>query len=265
MGSVTEGTFSSGLPYLRLGAGPPLIVSPGLSSEHANPTGQWRRMALSWAGPFADHFTVYLTQRKPGLASGSTMTDIAADYAAAIEHDIGEPVHLHGTSTGGSVALQLAVDRPELVRRLVLAAAACRLGPVGRDLQSRVASLISAGNERAAWGIVLAALAPRPLRYPARGLGWVAGRSFAVDDPSDMLVTIAAEDSFDAEPGLGRVQARTLVLGGSADKFYSTDLFRRTANGIPTGRAIILAGKSHLYVAGSKAAAGMALGFLLGE
>jgi pimeloyl-ACP methyl ester carboxylesterase len=86
-----------------------------------------------------------------------------------------------------------------------------------------------------------------------------------VDDPSDMLVTIAAEDSFDAEPWLGRVQAPTLVLGGSADSFYSTDLFRRTANGIPSGRAIILAGKSHLYVAGSKAAAGMALGFLLGE
>ena len=69
MGSVTEGRFSSGLPYLRLGEGPPLIVSPGLSSEHANPTGLWRRMALSWAGPFADHFTVYLTQRRPGLAS----------------------------------------------------------------------------------------------------------------------------------------------------------------------------------------------------
>jgi pimeloyl-ACP methyl ester carboxylesterase len=146
MGSVTEGRFSSGLPYLRLGAGPPLLVSPGLSSEHANPTGWWRRMALSWAGPFADHFTVYLTQRKPGLAYGSTMTDIAADYAAAIEHDIGEPVLLHGTSTGGSVALQLAVDRPELVRRLVLAAAACRLGPAGRDLQSQVASLISAAT-----------------------------------------------------------------------------------------------------------------------
>lgn len=265
MRSVTEGRFSSGLPYLRLGEGPPLLVSPGLSSQHANPTGLSRRMAVSWAGPFADHFTVYLTQRRPGLASGATMTDIAADYAAAIENDIAEPVLLHGTSTGGSVALQLAVDRPELVRRLVLAAAACRLGSVGRDLQSRVASFVSAGNERAAWATLLEALAPRPLRYPARGVGWVAGGAFAVDDPSDMLVTIAAEDSFDAEPALGRVQAPTLVLGGSADRFYSTDLFWRTADGIPSGRAIILAGKSHLYLAGSKAAAGMALGFLLGE
>lgn len=222
-------------------------------------------MALSWAGPFADHFTVYLTQRRPGLPAGSTMTDIAADYAAAIEHDIGQPVLLHGTSTGGSVALQLAVDRPELVRRLVLAASACRLGPTGRDLQARVASLITAGNWRAAWGTLLESLAPRPLRRPAWGIGWVMGGTFSVEDPSDMLVTIAAEDSFDAEPGLGRVQAPTLVLGGSADRFYSTDLFRRTADGIPNGRAIILPGKSHIYFSASKAAAGMALGFLLGE
>ena len=112
---VTESRFSSGLPYLRLGEGPPLIVSPGLGSEHANPTGRWRRMAVSWATPFADHFTVYLTNRRPGLPPGTTMSDIAADYATAIETDIGEPVLLHGTSTGGSVALQLAVDRPELV------------------------------------------------------------------------------------------------------------------------------------------------------
>ena len=79
-----------------------------------------------------------------------------------------------------------------------------------------------------------------------------------------MLVTIAAEDSFDAEPDLARVQAPTLVLGGAADGFYSPDLFERTAAGIPRGRAVILPGKSHVYVAGSKVTAGIALGYLIG-
>jgi pimeloyl-ACP methyl ester carboxylesterase len=48
------------------------------------------------------------------------MSDIAGHLASAIEHDLGQPVFLQGTSTGGSVALQLAVDRPDLVRRLVV-------------------------------------------------------------------------------------------------------------------------------------------------
>jgi pimeloyl-ACP methyl ester carboxylesterase len=264
MVAVTEGRLSSGLPYLRSGQGPPLVVASGLTSEHANPTGMWRRRSLSWATPFTEHFTVYLVNRRPGLAPGTTLADIAADYAGAIEHDIGQPVLLHGTSTGGSVALQLAIDRPELIERLVVAAAACRLSPHGRRVMAEVARLTEEGDHRRVSALLLGEQAPRPLTYVARGLGWAAGGIFAVDDPSDMLTTIAAEDSFDAEPGLPRVQAPTLVLGGGADTFYSTDLFRRTAAGIPHGRAVIFPGRSHVHVAGSKVAAGMALGFLIG-
>ena len=264
MGAVTEGRLSTGLPYLRLGQGPPLVLASGLSPEHANPTGVWRRMSLSWAAPFAEHFTVYLVNRKAGLAPGATMADIAADYAGAIEQDIGRPVMLHGTSTGGSVALQLAIDHSQLVQRMVLAASACRLSPHGRQVQAEVARLIQEGDGRRASALLMEAGVPGPLAHAARGLGWLTGGGFAADDQSDMLLTIAAEDSFDAEPELTRVQAPTLVLGGSADKFYSEDLFRRTAAGIPQGRAVILPGKSHVYAAGSKVAAGIALGFLMG-
>ncbi|HET6654433.1 MAG TPA: alpha/beta hydrolase [Nocardioides sp.] len=263
MAAVKEGTLSTGVPYLRLGEGPPLLVASGLTAEHANPTGAWRRMSLSWAAPFAEHFTVYLVNRRPGLAPGSTMSDIAADYAGAIEQDIGEPVALHGTSTGGSVALQLAVDRPELIQRMVLAAAACRLSPHGRKVMDEVAQLVRQGDKRRATSLIVRTGTPRRWAVVTRGMGWVMG-GFTPDDQDDMLVTIAAEDSFDAEPDLRRVQAPTLVLGGADDEFYSRDLFERTAAGLPRGRAVVLPGKSHVYVAGSKVAAGIALGYLLG-
>ena len=110
-------------------------MASGLSSEHANPTGVWRRMALSWAAPFAEHFTVYLANRRPGLEPGTTMSYLAADYAGRHRHDIGEETYVHGTSTGGSIALQLAIDHPDLVGRLVVPAAACRLSDKGRSVQ----------------------------------------------------------------------------------------------------------------------------------
>jgi pimeloyl-ACP methyl ester carboxylesterase len=253
-----------GLPYLRVGHGPPLVMASGLSPEHANPTGVVRRMYLSTAARFAGHFTVYLVNRRVGLAPGATMQDIAADYAAAIDGSIGEPVMLHGTSTGGAVALKVAIDHPELVRRLVVAASACRLSPKGRQAQAEVARLTEQCDPREASAVMMEMLTPAALRYPARGVGWLVGPALAVDDPGDMLVTIAAEDAFDAEPELGRVQAPTLVLGGTADPFYSEDLFRRTAAGVVNGRAVIFAGKGHMYVASSATAATIALGFLLG-
>ena len=263
MRTVAEGRLSTGVPYLKLGGGPPLVVASGLSSEHANPTGIWRRMSLSWATPFAEHFTVYVVNRRPGLPRGATMADLAADYAGAIEHDIGGPALVHGSSTGGSVALQLAVDRPELVSRLVLAAAACRLSERGRRVMAEVARLTREGDARRATALVMGTGTTGPVSYLVRGLGWATAGRFADHDPSDMLVTIAAEDSFDAEPRLSRVQAPTLVLGGSADGFYSAELFRRTAAGIPRGHALILPGRSHANVAASKVTAGIALGFLI--
>ncbi len=266
MPAVTEGELSTGLPYLRLGSGPPLLVLPGLSPEHANPTGARRRMSLSWAAPFAQHFTVYLVNRKVGLTPGATLADIARDYAGAIEQDIGQPVMVHGTSTGGSVALQLAIGHPELVRRLVLAAAACRLSPDGLRVMTEVARLINEGDSRRATALLFEMLVPRPMTYAAHGAGWLAGGLLTPDDPSDMLTTIAAENSFDAEPELGRVQAPTLVLGGTADRFYTEDLFRRTAAGITKGRGrlVLFPGKPHGYPASAKLAVGVALGFLIG-
>ena len=86
---------------------------------------------------------------------------------------------------------------------------------------------------------------------------------FASENPSDTLAVLRAEDAFDAEPSLGHVRAPTLVLGGTADAFYSEELVRRTAEGIPDGRAVLFPGKSHMYVAGSAVPAAVGLGFLV--
>ena len=86
---------------------------------------------------------------------------------------------------------------------------------------------------------------------------------FAAKDQRDMLVTIAAEDAFDVEPHLDRVTAPTLVLGGTADGFYTRDLFERTAAGIPKGRVVVWEGRSHVGVAGGKVPAAVGLGYLL--
>lgn len=48
------------------------------------------------------------------------------------------------------------------------------------------------------------------------------------------------------------------------DRFYTEDLFRRTAAGIPWGRVVLFPGKPQGYPASAKLAVGVALGFLIG-
>jgi pimeloyl-ACP methyl ester carboxylesterase len=81
---------------------------------------------------------------------------------------------------------------------------------------------------------------------------------------ADMLVTIAAEDVFDAESDLPGVVAPTLVIGGDRDQFYSRELFELTAAGVQHGRAFVWPGRAHMRTVASKSSAYLALGFLLG-
>jgi pimeloyl-ACP methyl ester carboxylesterase len=262
-GQVREGTLYGGLPYLAVGQGPPLVVFSGLSAEHANPTGLARRFELQTLRPMARHFTVYAVNRKPGLAAGTTIGDLAGHYAQAIAHQFPGPVSVEGISTGGSIAQQFAIDHPQLVRRLVLAATACRLSPHGREAQRRFAELIRDGRPRrayAALGPTLAATAAGGRAFAA--LMWLFGGSQRADDPSDMLVTVAAEDSFDASPELHRITAPTLLVAGGRDRFYSPELFSETAERIPKARLSLYQGKGHAGVMTHKPAIREIVAFL---
>jgi pimeloyl-ACP methyl ester carboxylesterase len=260
----STGFLHDDIPYLRIGEGPPLVMVQGLTPDHDIPKGWQRRMALSYATPLAPHFTVYAVNRKRGLKPGESMSDIAGHLANAIEHDLGEPVFLQGTSTGGSVVLQLAVDRPELVRRLVVVASAYRLGPWGREEQAEMARLTREENGTEAWAYMLTGLLPAPLRRPARPLSRLVARSMVADDPSDMLVTLDAEDVFDVEADLPRITAPTLVIGGTKDPFYPRELIEGTAAGVQDGRVHLFEGWGHMRTSGSGATTNLTLGFMLG-
>lgn len=216
---ASVGFLHNDIPALRLGEGPPLVMVAGLTPEHEVPQGWERRMTLAAVAPLAHHFTVYAVNRKRGLRPGESMSDIAGHLVHAIEHDVGEPVFLQGMSTGGSVVLQLAVDRPELVRRLVVVASASRLGPGGKALQADMARRVRAGDTAGAFAGMVTAMLPRPLRRPMRPLAALVGRAMAPADPGDLLVTLEAEDAFDVGDDLGRITAPTLVIGGTKDAF----------------------------------------------
>jgi pimeloyl-ACP methyl ester carboxylesterase len=172
-------------------------------------------------------------------------------------------VFLHGTSTGGSVALQLAADHPELVRRLVVVAAAHRLDPRGQRLQAEMARLLRAGQPRQAWASLMTAMFPRPLRPVAGPLSRLTAGAWVAADPTDALVTLDAENAFDLEVDLPRVTAPTLVIGGCHDIFYSPELFTGTAAGVQDGRAHLFPDWGHGRASVSTATTHLTLGFML--
>jgi esterase len=77
------------------------------------------------ARALAPHFSIYsLDLRNHGLsprAESMSYPEMAADVAQFIETQGLAPCHVLGHSMGGKVAMQLALERPELLDKLVLA------------------------------------------------------------------------------------------------------------------------------------------------
>ncbi|MEX5255008.1 alpha/beta fold hydrolase [Kocuria arenosa] len=245
-----SGCLGPGLPYFCAGSGPPLVLLPGLSGHHRVPEGIELALELGQVRPYAASRTVWWITRRHGLPAGATMADLATDYADVLHELFAEPVDVVGVSTGGSVALQLALDHPECVRRLVLVAGACRLGPTGRAAQREYARLLAAHRPRSAGALLMPLLAARPLTGRLLGaLGWVLGPWTAGAADPDMLATIAAEDSFDAGSRLPGLACPLLVVGGGRDRFYGPALFAETAEAAPQGRLVLYRTKGHLGTA----------------
>lgn len=87
-----------------------------------------------------------------------------------------------------------------------------------------------------------------PLRVFAKPLtqvaAWVMSRRPPAD-ASDLVVTVEAEDKLAFRDRLHEITVPTLVAGGTEDPFYSGELFRETAAGIPNARLALYEGMGH--------------------
>jgi pimeloyl-ACP methyl ester carboxylesterase len=106
--------------YEEDGSGPPLVLlHPGGADSRAfegNLTG------------LAGRFQIYRPDRRghgrtPDVAGPISYDQMATDTIAFLEQVVGGPAYLVGHSDGAPVALLVALERPDLVRRLVFASA----------------------------------------------------------------------------------------------------------------------------------------------
>jgi pimeloyl-ACP methyl ester carboxylesterase len=250
---TNAGYFKSGLPYNRLGHGPRILVVFQGSLFENKPLPALMAVFFSSTYQFLEQdYTTYIVMRKPGLPDGYSMQNMSDDYATMIKEEFGGPVDVIGVSTGGSIAQHFAADHPDLVRKLVIHSSAYTLSDSAKSLQMRVEHLARQRRWRAAYAVQLGPwLATRSgaTAYGAKAVLWLgsllAGIFGAPDDPSDLVVTIEAEDKHDFKDRLAQIKAPTLVVAGDKDPFYSEALFRETAEGIPNARLILYKGMGH--------------------
>jgi pimeloyl-ACP methyl ester carboxylesterase len=209
--------------YDQRGEGDPLVLLHGGLSDSRDFTGNLDALA--------SRFRLLLPERRghghtadvPGPITLEVMTQ---DTIAFLDEVVGGPVRLVGYSAGAMVALRVAVDRPELVDRLVL---------------------ISGGFHRD--GVILRPTADAP---PPPQL--VAAYAEVSPDGADHLQVVIAKiaRSVAEDPGLtvadlGVVACPTLVMVGDDDNVtleHTLALYR----GLRNAQLAVVPGASHLLL-----------------
>jgi len=251
------------LPRLQAGSGAPLVVLPGLSGRTGAPGRLKAWMQRREIADFVGDRTVFSIDRRYDLEPGTSIADLATEYAHTIGSLFNEPVDILGISTGGTIALQLAADHPQLVRRLVLVSSAHRLSDRGRATQRAVAELLRAGRDRRAAAVFFGNTGATTFENALRSIaGLIAPRAIIGRRDLDLLITLDAEDDFDLDERLETIEVRTLIAGGEFDRFYSSALFEHTSERMPNAQLRVHAGAGHLGTQGNPRLAREILTFL---
>ena len=177
--------------------------------------------------------------RAPSLPTSTR--SMARDAGSLLDHLGVRAAHVFGLSLGGMVATWLAIDRPALVRGVVLASAPMR----GLDATPRL-DFVPPLVRRDRAGIAERVLSARFRReHPAQTreiLGQIRVDGTAL---RTMLLHAGAAALHDTTRVLARLRAPTLCLAGSLDDLISPQAIARFARLLPNARFELIPGVGH--------------------
>ena len=134
------------LDYITFGNGTkPLVMIQGLNTRgikgSAIPIAYMYRI-------FAKDYKVYLFDRRPVVQKGITVRDMASDIAIAMDTLGITNADVFGVSQGGMIAQYLAIDRPDLVKKLVLAVTLSKNNDTVKQVVNRWIKMSELGTMR---------------------------------------------------------------------------------------------------------------------
>lgn len=267
-GALRSGTFANGMEFQTWGGGPRtlLFIQGGPGSGLSE--GIMAKMSRRWFGPFVEAgYQVWVVTRRRNMPPGHTIADMADDYAGVISAEFDGRVDLVvGLSYGGMIAQYLAAHHAESMGRVAIVVAAAEVSDWGKEVDSRLAAALAAGDTVGVGMAFAEYLIPgergrwiRRLAGPWIGRSLLSGKNYP---RTDLLVETEAEISFNSRPVLPGIRVPVVLLCGDRDRFFPPDVVDETVRLIPGATLVRYEGQGHMKVASSGRVAHEILGFV---
>jgi pimeloyl-ACP methyl ester carboxylesterase len=177
-----------------------------------------------------------------------SVADMAADGASLLDALSIDRAYVLGHSMGGFIALNLTVDHPHLVERLILVSTTAATGAALGRPEPKL--------DRDNWIADPVERTRRQLQSAA-GPGYFDAHPEQLEAVSELMRNNrlsfdgmvrrihATYSSHDVRARLGSIAAPTLIIHGDADRSIPLESGRALADGIPNARLIVFEGVGH--------------------
>ncbi len=210
---VCTNTFQ--MRYFRFGTGKaPLVILPGLSVQSV--IGLAEAVASVYA-PLAEDFTVYVFDRRETLPPTYDIHAMADDTAAAL-YALGlRSVCLFGASQGGMIAMTLAINYPDLVKKLAVGSSAASVSSEQFQTVEYWIHLASAQDGAALYRDFGAHIYPPAVFEKYKAALTFAGRSVTAAEFTRFITLAESIRDFSVLNDLCKIRCPVLVLGDRDD------------------------------------------------
>ena len=239
--------------FTTLGSGPTILMLHDIGGGHRAFAPQVESFAaagyraVAWDMPGYGHSVPIDPYNFKGLAQSCAVLIENLMYAKG-----GDGVILLGHGMGGMVAQEVAVRRPELVRRLVLTATSGMVGPVAPEARlawqrDYVAECLAPLEDGQGMQGLAQAVLPQLVGAKALPEGVaLATHVMAQVSAATYRRALEALVGFDRQAQLAHIHVPTLLIGGETDTVAPPAVMRQMAQAIAGSSYLELPGVGHL-------------------
>jgi len=239
------------MAYLEVGRGPPLVCVHGTLGDFRTwsavfgPLTKTRRViSVSLRHFFPEHWD--------GIGNDYLMAQHVADVIGFIEKLDTRPVDLMGHSRGGHIAFRIAEQRPELLRRLILAEPGGELDrsldPAAAPGPSPRAARIAVSAEKIRDGDIDGGLMIFFDMIEGEG-AWARLPAAPRQQLRDNALTLIGQIGENRQPftraGAQSLSMPTLFIGGSDTRGFLPEVLRALSAHVPGARTAMISGAGH--------------------
>lgn len=209
------------MQYLRFGTGArTLVILPGLSVQSV--MGSAEAVAQAYDA-LAQDYTIYLFDRRETLPEIYSVEEMARDTAEAMKALGLRDTYLFGASQGGMMALVIAIEYPELVKKLVLGSTSAHVLPEQYHVIERWIALAEANDGVGLYLSFGEEIYPPAVFAQFRDALIAAGKTVTAAELRRFIILAKGIEGFDVSNRVAEIQCPVLAIGVLEDAVLDSD------------------------------------------